>query len=158
MSHSIFSLQRAFSAKRHMALAAGNVDNFLAAMKAKDMLDSIHLGLFCEAVEFDDYCKSTAAVDEFIADCKNILVALSTYSDDIENDHITIQLLNNRIDLSEENGALKMKMDGEQVTLLNLTLQDLYKNLLNDIQSNPELYGSCLTKYVNSLEETEPPG
>jgi hypothetical protein len=46
-------------------------------------------------------------------------------------------------------------MGDEQVIVANLTIQDLYQNLVQDIQNNPDLYGAYLSSYANNLEQYE---
>ncbi len=154
MSLTIFSFQRAFTAKHQMALAAGNIDNIQVALEAKDILDSLHLGLICETMACDEFCNSTSIIDEFIANCENILIPLSLPND---NGPVTIHLLNQaHLTLKEENGDVTLEMDGEQLTIAGLCLGDLYQNLAKDIQSNPDLYGTSLTSYIKNNEVVEP--
>ena len=152
MSLNIFSFQRAFTAKRKMALAAANCDTSVAAIEAKDILDSLYLGLDCEVMDCGDFCNACSNVDEFIDLCKTLLQKLAGAL----NDDVIIPLANsNNLGLSEQNGALQLQMDGKQLTLTNLTFQHLYKNLVQDIQNHPELYGNYLSNYANNLKRRE---
>lgn len=153
MTLSIFSFQRAFTAKQQMALAAGNCTTPLAAIDTKDILDCLHLGIDCGITGNNEFCNSTATVDEFIANCESMLKALSNTN---ENNVVTISLSHNHpVCLKEKNGDIIIKMHGERVILPNLTLQDLYKNLIQDIQNNPQLYGNYLINYTNCLEQSK---
>lgn len=150
MTLDIFSFQRAFSAKKKMALAAGNCYNSAAAIESKDILDSLYLGLDCEIADCGEFCDASSTVDEFIDNCKNLLQQLSN----VESNQVTIQLSNNdNLSLNENSGSIQMKLDGEYVVISDLTIPHLYENLMQDIQSNPDLYGSCLASYVNNLEQ-----
>jgi|GEM_PF-5460522 len=151
MTLNIFSFQRAFTARQGMALAAANCETSLATIEAKDIMDSLYLGLDCEVMDCGEFCEASSTVDEFVDYCKTMLQELSD-----ADDAVTISLPNNtNLNLNEKNGHIQMSMDGKQVTLPNLTIHHLYKNLVQDIQNNPDLYGTCLTGYVNSLQRRE---
>lgn len=151
MTLNIFSFQRAFTSRQRMALAAANCETSLAAIEAKDILDSLYLGLDCEVMDCGEFCEASSTSVEFVSHCKILLQELS----DADNS-VTISLSNNtNLNLNEINGHIQMNMDGEQVTLPNLTIQHLYKNLVQDIQNNPDLYGTCLVGYVNDLKRRE---
>jgi hypothetical protein len=149
MAITIFSFQRAFSTNQRMALAAADCETSLAAIEqAKDILDSLYLGLDCEITDCDKLCDASSAVDQFIAQCNTLLQQLSEADDDA-----TIPLPGkNYLFLYEKNGHIHMSMNGEHVILPNLTLRRLYKNLVQDILNNPDLYGSSLASYAHSLE------
>jgi hypothetical protein len=150
MSLNIFSLKRAFTARQKMALAAGNCHNSQAALKAKDTLNALYLGLDCEVTDCGEFYDASSTIDEFIADCTLLLQKLST----VENNQVTIQLTNrHNLSLNEINGYIQMQMDNQQVTLPNLTIQHLYNNLIQDIHNNPDLYGTYLTNYAHHLEQ-----
>lgn len=131
-----------------MALAAGNCSNSVAAIEAKDILDSLYLGLDCDIADCGEFCNASSTVDEFIDNCKALLKQLS----EVESNHVRIQLTNNdSLCLDESNGNIQMKLDGERVVITDLTIQHLYETLSQDIQDNPDLYGSCLANYASSL-------
>lgn len=151
MSLNIFSFQRAFTARQRMALAAANCETSLAALEAKDIMDSLYLGLDCEVMDCGEFCEASSTVDEFITHCKTLLEKLSD-----ADDAVTISLPgNSSLNLYEKTGYIQMSMDGEHIRLPNLTIHQLYRNLLQDIQNNPDLYGTCLTGYVNSMQRRE---
>jgi len=152
MTLTIFSFQRAFTAKRKMALAAADRDTTTATTQAKDILDSLYLGLDCEITDCGDFCSVSSTVEEFIDLGKTLLQKLSCA---LHDDVIIPLSAGNELSLSEQNGSLQLRMDGEQVTLNNLTFQRLYKNLVQDIQNNPELYGHYLSQYVNNIKRRE---
>ena len=151
MTLNIFSFKRAFTARQQMALAAANCETSLAAIEAKDIMDSLYLGLDCEVMDCGEFCEASSTVDEFVTHCKTLLQKLSD-----ADDAVTISLPNDiSLSLNEKNGHIQMNMDGEQVTLPNLTIHHLYNNLVQDIQNNPDLYGTCLAGYANSLQRRE---
>lgn len=152
MTLTIFSFQRAFAAKRKMALAAADRDTSIATMEAKDILDSLYLGLECELTDCGDFCSVSSTVEEFIDLVKTLLQKLSCA---LYDDVIIPLSTDNYLSLSEQNGNLQLGMDGQQVTLTNLTFHRLYKNLVQDIQDHPELYGHYLSHYVNTIKRRQ---
>jgi hypothetical protein len=150
MSLDIFSFQRAFRARRKMALAASDCSNTLAGAAAKDVLDCIHLGLNCDNADCGEFCDSSSAVNEFIATCQNLLKKLAN----AECNHITITLpCSNHLSLNEKDGNIQLQMGNKQVTLSNLTIPNLYNNLVQDIQEHPDLYGASLFSYTKNLKQ-----
>jgi hypothetical protein len=148
MALTLFSFQRAFTARQRVALAAADCENSKTAIEAKNILDSLYLGLVCDNMDCGEFCDASSLVDEFISHCKILLQKLS-----VADHEATIPLSDNVfLHLVEKNGHIRMNMNGEHVILPNLTLRLLYKNLLQDILDNPDLYGSSLSSYVHSLE------
>jgi hypothetical protein len=87
MTLNVFSFQRAFTAKRQMALVAGDGPSSLAPVEAKDILDSLYLGLDCEITERGEFFTASSTVEEFITVCQMIIQEISH----VEDDHLNIK-------------------------------------------------------------------